>query len=77
MSARRLAPATPPALALLDDEARWLGIGFVNLLHLYSPEMIVVGGGVGQLLDLLLPGIRREIEARAMIAYRRRSGRPG
>lgn len=58
------------ALALLDEEARWLGIGFVNLLHLYSPEMIVVGGGVGQLLDLLLPGIRSEIEARAMIAYR-------
>lgn len=58
------------ALALLDQEAHWLGIGFTNLLHLYSPERIVVGGGVGQLLDLLLPGIREVIESRAMTAYR-------
>ena len=28
------------ALALLASEARWLGIGIANLLHLYSPERV-------------------------------------
>jgi glucokinase len=58
------------AQRLLSEEARYLGIGFVNLLHLYAPEMIVVGGGVSD----CLPAMRAEIEAvirrRAMPAYR-------
>ena len=58
------------ALALLEQEARWLGIGIVNLLHLYSPEIIVLGGGVSQLLDLMWPDIERTIRDRAMSAYR-------
>lgn len=58
------------ALALLEQEARWLGIGIVNLLHLYSPEIIVLGGGVSQLLDLLRPDIERTVRDRAMSAYR-------
>jgi len=55
---------------LLDQEARWLGIGFANLLHLYSPERIIVGGGVSAGLAALRPGIEREMHRRAMGAYR-------
>ncbi|MFB2549828.1 ROK family protein [Ensifer soli] len=58
------------ALALLDAEARWLGIGFTNLLHLYSPEVIVVGGGLSNGLDLMAHGITTTIGARAMRPYR-------
>ncbi|KQT69834.1 MULTISPECIES: ROK family protein [unclassified Aureimonas] len=58
------------ALALLAEEARWLGIGFTNLLHLYSPEAIVVGGGLSAALDLMEAGIARTIADRAMPAYR-------
>jgi glucokinase len=58
------------ARRLLAEEARYLGLGFANLLHLYAPEMIVVGGGVSE----CLPAMRSEIEAvirrQAMPAYR-------
>ena len=35
------------------------GAGVANLVHLLDPEMIILGGGVLEASDLLLPGIRR------------------
>lgn len=58
------------ALALLEDEAHWLGIGFTNLLHLYSPDVIVMGGGISQGFDLLQERIAATIRSRAMPVYR-------
>jgi glucokinase len=58
------------ALELLEDEAHWLGIGFTNLLHLYSPDVIVMGGGISHGFDLLQEGIGTTIRNRAMPAYR-------
>jgi glucokinase len=58
------------ALALIAEEARWLGIGFTNLLHLYSPDMIVMGGGVSDGYHLLHPGIEATVRERAMFAYK-------
>ena len=45
-------------------------IGFVNLLHLYSPELIVVGGGLGTALDLMAPRIAQTVRERALPAFR-------
>jgi glucokinase len=74
VTARHVADAAregdPQAAALLAEEARWLGIGFTNLLHLYSPEAIVVGGGLSAALDLMAAGIAETIGSRAMPAYR-------
>jgi glucokinase len=58
------------ALELIEAEARWLGIGFTNLLHLYSPDLIVMGGGLSNGFDLLAPSIRKVVQQRAMPAYR-------
>ncbi|MER9927080.1 ROK family protein [Mesorhizobium sp. M0048] len=58
------------ARGLVEAEAQWLGIGFTNLLHLYSPDLIVMGGGLSNGFDLLAPTIRATIEQRAMQAYR-------
>jgi len=58
------------ALALLEEEARWLGIGFTNLLHLYSPDVLVMGGGLANGFDLLAGTVRATIGHRAMPAYR-------
>lgn len=58
------------ALELLDDEAHWLGIGFTNLLHLYSPDVIVMGGGISHGFDLMQEKIVATIRSRAMPAYR-------
>ena len=60
----------PEALALVAEEAGWLAVGITGLLHLYSPEMIVLGGGVANGLDLMLPAIRTRVDRDAMPAFR-------
>ncbi|MFN8443699.1 MAG: ROK family protein [Caldilineaceae bacterium] len=60
----------PLALRLVEEEGRWLGIGMRNLLHLYSPERIAVGGGLSNALPLFLPYIESTIRVRAMLPYR-------
>ncbi len=58
------------ALELLNAEARWLGIGFTNLLHLYSPDVLVMGGGISHGFDLLHDQLAATVRERAMPAYR-------
>ena len=58
------------ALRLVREEGEWLGVGMRNLLHLYSPERIAVGGGLSNALPLFMPFIEQVIHKRAMIAYR-------
>lgn len=58
------------ARSLIDQEARWLGVGITNLLHLYSPDVVVIGGGLSNAFDLLHGGILRVVQDRAMSAYR-------
>jgi glucokinase len=41
------------AQRLLDDAARYLGIGLMNLIHLLNPEAIVVGGGLTKIPGFL------------------------
>jgi glucokinase len=40
--ARRAEAGNATAIRLLAEEARYLGIGFANLLHLYAPELSVI-----------------------------------
>jgi len=51
-------------------EGEWIGIGLANLLHLYAPERVALGGGVTQSMALLDPHIRRVIAGRAMPPFR-------
>jgi glucokinase len=57
-AARRLDPL---ACAVLEETARWLGMGIANIISLLNPEMIVLGGGLMQAGNLLLEPIRREM----------------
>lgn len=57
-------------LELVALEAAELGLGIVNLLHLYSPQAVVLGGGVSSGFDLLQPGIAAEIARRALPPFR-------
>lgn len=55
---------------LMRREGELIGIGLVNLLHLYAPELIALGGGVTKSMALLEPHILRTVAERAMPPYR-------
>lgn len=55
---------------LIDEEAEILGRGLTSLLHIYSPDVIIVGGGLSHEFDRLYPGIRRHITQWAMPAFK-------
>ncbi len=54
------------ANAIVQEVAANLGVGIVNLVHLLDPEVVVIGGGLGQHLDILLPGITAELKTREL-----------
>ncbi len=56
----------PGALEAVEQLAGWLGIGLVNVSNALNPEMIVVGGGVGELGELLLGPAREFLRRNAM-----------
>ncbi len=66
------AAAKGDALAkdLVSEEADLVGIGVVNLLHLYSPDIVVVGGGLSNGFHLLRSGIITRIRAAALSPFR-------
>ncbi|MEM7034916.1 MAG: ROK family protein [Chloroflexota bacterium] len=47
---------------LITETGHWLGLGLVNILHMFNPQAIVIGGGVSQLGDLLLQPVKQVIE---------------
>jgi len=56
------------ALSILEGAVSALAVGLTNVVHLFNPDMIVLGGGVTDgLVKLdLLPEIDRQIHGRAM-----------
>lgn len=60
----------PECLALLKEEAEYLGIGFTGLIHLYSPERVIMGGGVSNAFDLLSEDIHAVIRRDAMPPFK-------
>lgn len=53
------------AKVALAEIANWLGLGIVNTVNIFDPEMVVVGGGLGNLGELLL-GPAREVLKEAL-----------
>lgn len=56
----------PGAVEAVKQLSEWLGIGLVNITNAFDPEMIIVGGGVGDLGELLLYRARQNVRANAM-----------
>ena len=51
---RTRAPGDPLALEAVEREARYLGLGLANLVTIFCPQTIVLGGGMMHSADLLL-----------------------
>jgi predicted NBD/HSP70 family sugar kinase len=56
------------ALAALESEGRWLGIGLAGLINTFNPELIVLGGLFGQIHPFVVRTVRDELDGRALAA---------
>jgi predicted NBD/HSP70 family sugar kinase len=61
------AEADPVALAVLEETAEYLGAGLSDLINLFQPERILIGGWAGlQLGARFLPAVRRHAASYAL-----------
>ncbi len=60
----------PQCRLLVDQEAAYLGQGITSIIHAFSPEQVVLGGGLSHSFDLLEAGIHAVIAADAMAPFK-------
>lgn len=60
---RAAAANDPLALDVVGEAGYWLGLGLANLVHLFNPAAIVLGGSVTALGDLLLEPVKDALRA--------------
>jgi glucokinase len=53
------------ARSVIARTAYYLGVGLVNLVNIFNPEVIIVGGGLSKMGDLLLEPARQVVRERA------------
>lgn len=60
----------PLAAEVFRDAAEAVGTGVVNTVHIFNPEMVVIGGGVTHAGDLLFGPIEQMLGRYAMAVPR-------
>ncbi len=58
------------AVELMKREGMLVGVGVVNCIHAFNPQLIVLGGGVTNAKELLFDPVRATVEDRIMPAYK-------
>ncbi|MFX0046134.1 MAG: ROK family protein, partial [Candidatus Hermodarchaeota archaeon] len=53
------------ALEVVTEAACYLGVGLANLVNIFNPDIIIVGGGLSKLGDLLLKPAEDIVQERA------------
>ena len=56
----------PLAQQIITNAAEALGFGLINILHIFNPELLILGGGVTQMGKLLLDPVERVMNEYAM-----------
>lgn len=57
------------AARVMDETFQALGSGLASIVHMFNPEMIVLGGGVAESGEIFLERIREETLKRAMRSF--------
>ena len=55
-------------LRAIADTGRWLGLGIGNLINLFNPELVVLGGLYERLFDFLRPSVLEGVRLRTLDA---------
>lgn len=53
------------ARSIIDEAAYYLGVGLANLVNLMNPQMIIIGGGVSKMGEILLKPARKAMKENA------------
>ena len=53
------------ALEVIAQAAYYLGVGVVNLVNIFNPEMVIIGGSMADMGDILLQPVRQMVTERA------------
>ncbi|ABS59955.1 ROK family protein [Fervidobacterium nodosum] len=56
--------------AIVDRVVNALSIGIANFIHIFNPEIIVVGGGVSRAGDILFEPIREKVQHLVMPSFK-------
>jgi len=59
----------PVAQEVVHTAATNLGVGVTNLVHIFNPEIVILGGGVSQSGELLFEPVRQVVAERTMPDY--------
>jgi len=54
------------AWEIFDRAMEYLGLGIASLINLFTPEVVVIGGGVAQAGEILFDRVRKTVFARSM-----------
>jgi glucokinase len=54
------------AQTIFNEMGGFLGLGFVNLIHLFNPERIVIGGKVSRAWDYFIKNLMKTVQGRTM-----------
>jgi glucokinase len=57
----------PTAAEILDESGAFLGLGVANLITLFSPNAVIIGGGVADAGEWILRPIRRVVAQRCRV----------
>lgn len=60
------------AIETMMETGEFLGYGLVNVINLFNPEIIIIGGGIAAAGDRLLQPARQVVESHALKPLRER-----
>ncbi|MBN2157777.1 MAG: ROK family protein [Spirochaetes bacterium] len=58
------------ALAIFNEYAVYVGIGISNLVNIFNPEAIILGGGLSRAHKYIIPGARQVVNERSLKGFK-------
>jgi predicted NBD/HSP70 family sugar kinase len=58
------------ALAVMQEVGRYVGLGIANLVNIFNPELVVLGGLFSQAHETLIPVIKETVKQNSLFPMR-------